>query len=200
MHYVTRRSYRMQKHKFGVMCTSVLFVESVPVPPQHKKLCIDVSHTGHTGMHCMTRKSHRMQKHKFSIMCPSTFFCGIPTGHTQAQKIVHRHFAPQTHRNALREPQIPPDAKTIGVSCPSALFVESILVHPMHEKLCDDISHPEHTGMHYVTRRSHWMQNQKFGITCPIAFSWNPYMSHPSIKNSVSTFHTPAHRTALRFP
>jgi hypothetical protein len=26
-------------------------------------------------------------------------------------KIVRRSFAPQTHQNALRDPQIPPDAK-----------------------------------------------------------------------------------------
>jgi hypothetical protein len=37
MHYVTHRSHRMQKHKFDVTCLDPLFVESVLVPPEHKK-------------------------------------------------------------------------------------------------------------------------------------------------------------------
>jgi hypothetical protein len=37
MHYVIRRSHRMQKHKFGVTCPGALFVEYVPVPPKHEK-------------------------------------------------------------------------------------------------------------------------------------------------------------------
>jgi hypothetical protein len=31
MHYVTCRSHQMQKHKFGVTCPGVLFVEFIPV-------------------------------------------------------------------------------------------------------------------------------------------------------------------------
>jgi hypothetical protein len=38
------RSYRMQKHNFGVTSPGVIFVESIPVPPEHEKLCVDVSH------------------------------------------------------------------------------------------------------------------------------------------------------------
>jgi hypothetical protein len=34
---VTRRSHRMQKNKLGVSCPGMFFVESVPVPPEHKK-------------------------------------------------------------------------------------------------------------------------------------------------------------------
>jgi hypothetical protein len=37
MHYVTRRSHLMQKHKFGVTCSGTLFVKSVPVPHEHEK-------------------------------------------------------------------------------------------------------------------------------------------------------------------
>jgi hypothetical protein len=37
MHYVTRRSHRMQKHKFGVMFPGALFVISVPVPLKYEK-------------------------------------------------------------------------------------------------------------------------------------------------------------------
>jgi hypothetical protein len=36
MHYVTRRSYRMQKHKFGVTYPDANFVESVAIPPEHE--------------------------------------------------------------------------------------------------------------------------------------------------------------------
>jgi hypothetical protein len=43
MHYVTRKSHQMQKQKFGIMCPGAFFVESIPVPPEHKKWCIDVS-------------------------------------------------------------------------------------------------------------------------------------------------------------
>jgi hypothetical protein len=37
MHYVTSRSHRMQKHKFGVTCSGVLFLKSVSIPPEHEK-------------------------------------------------------------------------------------------------------------------------------------------------------------------
>jgi hypothetical protein len=36
-HYVTCRSHQMQKHKFSVTCPRALFLESVPVPPEHEK-------------------------------------------------------------------------------------------------------------------------------------------------------------------
>jgi hypothetical protein len=36
---------------------------------------------------------------------------------------------------ALRDPQIPPDAKhKFGVTCLGVLFLESVLVPPKHEK------------------------------------------------------------------
>jgi hypothetical protein len=37
------------------------------------------------------------------------------------------------------------------------------------EKLCVDVSRPESTRMHYVTHRTHRMQKQMFGVTCPSA-------------------------------
>jgi hypothetical protein len=37
IHYVTCRSHHMQKHKFSVTCAGTLFVESVPIPPEHEK-------------------------------------------------------------------------------------------------------------------------------------------------------------------
>jgi hypothetical protein len=74
MHYVTRRSHRMQKHMFGLMYLDMIFEESVPVPLEHEKLCVDVSHPGHTEMHYGTYKSPRMQKHTFGVMCPDIIF------------------------------------------------------------------------------------------------------------------------------
>jgi hypothetical protein len=38
------------------------------------------------------------------------------------------------------------------VTCPSALFNETALGRPMPEKYFIDISRPERTGIHYVTR------------------------------------------------
>jgi hypothetical protein len=35
MHYVTRRSHRMQKHKFRVTCPDALFLLTAPGPPKH---------------------------------------------------------------------------------------------------------------------------------------------------------------------
>jgi hypothetical protein len=54
MHYVTCRSHGMQKHKFDVMCPDALFMETSIVPPEHQKLCFDVSCPGRTGMHYVT--------------------------------------------------------------------------------------------------------------------------------------------------
>jgi hypothetical protein len=62
MHYVTRRSYRMQKHMFIIMCPDALFVKSIPVPPEHEKEYMDVLWPTYTGMHYVTHRSHRMME------------------------------------------------------------------------------------------------------------------------------------------
>jgi hypothetical protein len=62
------------KHKFGVMCTIVLFVKSVPVPPDYENYCVDISCPKRTGMHYVTHRSHQMQKHKFSVTCSGALF------------------------------------------------------------------------------------------------------------------------------
>jgi hypothetical protein len=36
MHYVTHRSHRMQKHKFGVTSPDSLFMETTPSLPEHE--------------------------------------------------------------------------------------------------------------------------------------------------------------------
>jgi hypothetical protein len=34
LHYVTRRSHRMQKHRFSITCPGVLMMETAPGPPE----------------------------------------------------------------------------------------------------------------------------------------------------------------------
>jgi hypothetical protein len=52
------------------------------------------------------------------------------------------------------------------VTCPVAIFMESIPVPPKNEKLCVNISHPGCSRTHYVTHISHWMEKHKFSVTC----------------------------------
>jgi hypothetical protein len=83
-HYVTHRSHRIQKHKFGVTCPIALFVGILPVPPEHEKQCITILYLGRTRMHYVTHRSHRMQKHVFNITCPNAFFAEfvlVPPNH-----------------------------------------------------------------------------------------------------------------------
>jgi hypothetical protein len=86
MHYVTRRSHWIQKHEFDITCPNALVVESVPVPPEHEKWCIDVSQPGRTGMHYLTHKSHRMQKHKIDITFPGMLFIKTALGPHKHEK------------------------------------------------------------------------------------------------------------------
>jgi hypothetical protein len=74
MHYVTHRSCRMQKHKFGIMCPDTFFVKYVSVPPEVEKECIAISGLGHNRMHYVTFGSHQIEKHKFNVTCPDAFF------------------------------------------------------------------------------------------------------------------------------
>jgi hypothetical protein len=78
-----------------------------------------------------------------------------------------------------------------GVMCPVALFMETALGPPEHEKKCIDVSHPRRIRMHYVTRRSHRMQNQKIGITSPSALFLETAPGPPKPENSASMFHAP---------
>jgi hypothetical protein len=64
----------MQKYKFDGTCPDALIVEFVPVPPEHEKLCVDVSRPGRSGMHYVTHISHQMQKWKLGITCPDVLF------------------------------------------------------------------------------------------------------------------------------
>jgi hypothetical protein len=111
MHYVTRISHRMQKHKFGVMCPGTLFVETAPGPPEHEKLCIDISRPD--AHKCTTWPKDRTGcKTQVRRNVSRRAFCGNRSGCNRAWKIVRRCLMPQTHQNALYDPQIAPDAKT----------------------------------------------------------------------------------------
>jgi hypothetical protein len=71
MHYVTRGSHQIQKHKFSVTCTIMLFVETTPGPQEHEKYCIHVSRPGCTRKHYKSHRSDQVQKPKLRVTCPS---------------------------------------------------------------------------------------------------------------------------------
>jgi hypothetical protein len=48
--------------------------------------------------------------------------------------------------------------------------------------------------MHCVTRRSHRIQKQKFGVNCPGAIFIESVLGPPEYKNSASMFHGPVLR------
>jgi hypothetical protein len=86
-------------------------IRNVNNPPEHEKWCANVSCPRCTRIQNMTRGSHRMQKNKLGIKCPSTLFViFVPV--PPEYEIVHRRFTPQMHRKVLRNPQIPPNAKS----------------------------------------------------------------------------------------
>jgi hypothetical protein len=81
-------------------------------------------------------------------------FSGIHTDPTRARKMAPQRFAPQTHRNALRDLGIQPNAKHMfRITCLGALLTESVTVSHEQEKWCIDVSRSEYTAMHYVTHR-----------------------------------------------
>jgi hypothetical protein len=48
--------------------------------------------------------------------------------------------------------------------------------------------------MQYVTRRSHRMEKTSLAYRVPARYLWNPYRSHPSMKNSASMFSRLGHK------
>jgi hypothetical protein len=63
------------------------------------------------------------------------------------------------------------EKRKFGTMCPGALFLDTALGPPEHEKWCIGVSHPGHIGMHYVTHGSYQMQKQLFRVTSPDALS-----------------------------
>jgi hypothetical protein len=131
MHYVTSRSHQMKKHKFNVICPGVLFVESPPVPPEHKKYCAYVSRPRRPRIHYITRRSYRMQKHKFSVTCLRALFMETTLSMKNSALMFH---AP----NAQECTTCPTDPTRclpkFSVMCPGALFVETATGPPEQEK------------------------------------------------------------------
>jgi hypothetical protein len=85
---MTRRSHRMQKHKFSVTDLSILFMETALGPPMHEILCLEVSRPGRTRMHYMTHRSHQMQNQKIGETSPSTLFMETALGPPKHENIV----------------------------------------------------------------------------------------------------------------
>jgi hypothetical protein len=86
MYNVTHKSHRMQKHKFIVTCSGMLFMKTAPSPPEHEKYCIDVWCPGRTGMKYVTHRYHQMQKDKFNITCPSVLSMQTALGPPEDEK------------------------------------------------------------------------------------------------------------------
>jgi hypothetical protein len=80
MHYVTHRSHRMQKHKFGVMCPCVLLLGSALGPPKLEKCYVSDSCLRCTKTLYITHRSRRIQKHKFDVTCPYALLLGSAPG------------------------------------------------------------------------------------------------------------------------
>jgi hypothetical protein len=54
-----------------------------------------------------------------------------------------------------------------NITSPITIVVESVPVPLEHENLCVIIPRLGRTGVHYVTRRTHRMQENKFSTTYP---------------------------------
>jgi hypothetical protein len=120
----------MQKQKFGVTCSSALFMETAPGLPEHEKYCVDVSLPGLSEMHYVTRSSHRMQKHMFGVTCPDAHF--IETA--RARKIVHQCFASGcTGLHYVTRKSHRMQKHMLGIMCPRMLFMKTAPDPPEHE-------------------------------------------------------------------
>jgi hypothetical protein len=70
------------------------------------------------------------------------------------------------------------------------LFMETAPGPPKQEKYYVNVSLLGCTGMHYVSRRSHWRQKYKFGVMCPSVLFMVTAPGPPEHeKNSVSMCH-----------
>jgi hypothetical protein len=135
----------------------------------------------------------------FSITCRGALFVESVPVLPRALKIVHRRFAPRTNRNALCDPQIPPDAKTqVRCNVFQCIFVKSIPVQPEPENSVL-FSRPGHTGMYYVTHRSTRMRKHMFCVTCSNALFVQSVPVPPRAWNIVHRRFAPwTHLNALR--
>jgi hypothetical protein len=77
MHYVTRRSHQLQKHKFGVTCPGTLFVRSDPGPSEHEN-CASLFHTLDAPKHNTLPIDPTGSKSTSSAYCVSARFLWDP--------------------------------------------------------------------------------------------------------------------------
>jgi hypothetical protein len=166
MHYVTRRSHRMQKHKFPVMWPNTLFYGIRTEPTRAWKIMRrHFTPRPHPNALCdpPIDSDAKTQVRRNMSRCE---FYGIYTGPTWAWKIVRRCFMPRTHLNALCDMQIAPDAKTQVRYKVSYHASSRISNGPTWAwKRYVDILCPARTRTHYVTHRSQRMQKHKFPLT-----------------------------------
>jgi hypothetical protein len=112
MHYVTRRSQQMPKHKFGITFPSALFMEIALGPPEHGNSVLTFCISDAPKCTMWPTDPTGCKKTQVCRNVSWRTFCGIRTGPTETWKIVHRCITPRTYHNTLCDPQIPRDAKT----------------------------------------------------------------------------------------
>jgi hypothetical protein len=127
-YYVTRRSHRMQKHKFGVMCPCGIFIGSAPSPLklENSAATFHPPPPTRTRMPYMIHIMHMMQKHKFGVTCPATHFTGSTPNPPDYEKWcvdVSRPRHNQTHYVSRRPHHM--QKHKFNVTCPGTLFVGS---------------------------------------------------------------------------
>jgi hypothetical protein len=110
-------------------------METALGPPEHEKLCIDVSRPRHARMHYVIFRSHRMQKHKFDVTYPGALFVisiPVPPEHEKYCAVVLHPRCTGMHYVIHRSHRM--QKYKFSVTCLNALFVISVLVPPEHEK------------------------------------------------------------------
>jgi hypothetical protein len=82
---------------------------------------------------------------------------------------VRRCFTAPKHQNALRDPQIPPDAETqVQSNMSRRAFCGNRTRPTQSRKIVPRCFTPGRTRMHYVTRRSHQFPKHKSSVTHPV--------------------------------
>jgi hypothetical protein len=167
MHYVTHRSYRMQKHKFGMTCPGMLFTKTAPGPPSMKNSA---------SMFCALNAPEYTTwpqtppdaKHKFSVTSPGGAVYKNRTGPTWARKIVCRRCTPgRTRMHYVTRRSHRMQKHRVCVTCLDALFTKTAL-SPLEQEKYKFGVHTHQNALrdpHIPSRQKH-----KFNVMCPSAF------------------------------
>jgi hypothetical protein len=130
----------------------------------------------------------------FGESCPSALFRENTPGHP-SMKIVHWRFVPQTHRNALCEPQIAQDVKTQVQRNVSWRAFYEIHTRPIWTRKI--VYRHFMCWMHQNAECTTWPTDKtrckkiNFCVTCPDTLFMETTQAHPSMKNIASTFCSP---------